>query len=155
MAGMLDGKVAVVTGGGAGIGRGIAKGLAAFGASVVIWELDPGNALQAAEEVGELGLFQRGQRPGGEEGGRPAGGDDHGPGRRGPGGQDGGEQTVGHAHPHARRGAGPTGGARRPGPGGPHPVDGAHGPGDQVGEGLVATEVARRPSGSQRHPPRA
>jgi NAD(P)-dependent dehydrogenase (short-subunit alcohol dehydrogenase family) len=52
----LDGQVAVVTGGGAGIGRGIAAGLAAFGASVAIWERDADTAAAAAEEVGGLGL---------------------------------------------------------------------------------------------------
>lgn len=50
----LDGRVAVVTGGGAGIGRGIAAGLAAFGASVAIWERDEASGAAAAEEVGGL-----------------------------------------------------------------------------------------------------
>ncbi len=50
----LDGMVAVVTGGGAGIGRGIANGLAAFGATVAIWERDHTACSEAAEEVGGL-----------------------------------------------------------------------------------------------------
>jgi len=45
-----------VTGGGAGIGRGIARGLSAFGASVAIWERDAATAASAAEEVGGLGI---------------------------------------------------------------------------------------------------
>jgi 3-oxoacyl-[acyl-carrier protein] reductase len=50
----LDGQVAVVTGGGAGIGRGIALGLAAFGARVAIWERDRDTATSAAEEAGGI-----------------------------------------------------------------------------------------------------
>jgi NAD(P)-dependent dehydrogenase (short-subunit alcohol dehydrogenase family) len=53
---LLNGRVAVVTGGGAGIGRGIARGLAAFGASVAVWERDADTAASAGEEIGGLGL---------------------------------------------------------------------------------------------------
>jgi NAD(P)-dependent dehydrogenase (short-subunit alcohol dehydrogenase family) len=52
----LDGKVAAVTGGGAGIGRGIAAGLAAFGADVAVWERDPDTCAEAAAEIGGLSV---------------------------------------------------------------------------------------------------
>lgn len=50
----LDDAVAVVTGGGAGIGRGIAAGLAAFGARVAVWERDEATCRAAAAAVGGL-----------------------------------------------------------------------------------------------------
>jgi 3-oxoacyl-[acyl-carrier protein] reductase len=53
---LLNGRVAVVTGGGAGIGRGIAAGLTAFGASVAIWEINPESCAHAAAETGALGI---------------------------------------------------------------------------------------------------
>lgn len=53
---LLDGRVAVVTGAGSGIGRGVAAGLAAFGASVAIWEQNPDTCNEAAAEVGAVGI---------------------------------------------------------------------------------------------------
>ena len=50
----LDGVVAVVTGGGAGIGRGIVGGLAAFGAQVAVWERDEATCRATAAEVDGL-----------------------------------------------------------------------------------------------------
>ncbi|HVY10422.1 MAG TPA: SDR family oxidoreductase [Mycobacteriales bacterium] len=52
----LDGRVAVVTGAGSGIGRGIASGLKAFGAEVAIWERTEETGAAAAAEIGALGL---------------------------------------------------------------------------------------------------
>jgi 3-oxoacyl-[acyl-carrier protein] reductase len=52
----LAGKVAVVTGGGAGLGRGIVGGLAAFGADVSVWERDGETCASAADEVGGLAV---------------------------------------------------------------------------------------------------
>ena len=47
----LTGKTAIVTGGGAGIGRGIANAFIAFGARVAVLELDPERAERVRAEL--------------------------------------------------------------------------------------------------------
>src|SRR3984885_6169018 len=54
--GVLNGKVALVTGAGAGLGRGIAEELARAGADIAIAEIDPASGRAAADELAELGV---------------------------------------------------------------------------------------------------
>jgi len=51
----IDGKVAIVTGSGGGIGEGYAKGLAAQGARVVVAEIKRDNGERVAEEIRKTG----------------------------------------------------------------------------------------------------
>ncbi|MDD4876615.1 MAG: SDR family NAD(P)-dependent oxidoreductase [Dehalococcoidales bacterium] len=51
----LEGKVAIVSGGGAGIGRGISKCLAEEGADVIIADISKDNAQNVADEITALG----------------------------------------------------------------------------------------------------
>jgi NAD(P)-dependent dehydrogenase (short-subunit alcohol dehydrogenase family) len=52
---LLTDKVAVVTGGGGGIGQGIALGLARFGAHVVIGDIEPVRCDDTAKQIQQLG----------------------------------------------------------------------------------------------------
>ena len=51
----LEGRAAIVTGGGGGIGRGIARRYAREGASVVVAERDEESGKRTAEELSDLG----------------------------------------------------------------------------------------------------
>ena len=53
--GILDGKAAVVTGGGRGIGRGHCIHLAAQGASVIVNDIDPDEAGKVVREISDAG----------------------------------------------------------------------------------------------------
>ncbi len=54
--GALEGKVAIVTGAGSGIGRAISLGFAAEGASVVVADIDAATANAVAKEIGDGAL---------------------------------------------------------------------------------------------------
>jgi 3alpha(or 20beta)-hydroxysteroid dehydrogenase len=54
----LDGKVAVVTGGGSGIGAATCRAFVEQGARVVVADVNPTSGQHVARELGEGGLFQ-------------------------------------------------------------------------------------------------
>ena len=54
--GMLDGRIALVTGGADGIGAATVRRLAAEGATVVVTDINGEGAAQLAAEVGGIGL---------------------------------------------------------------------------------------------------
>jgi NAD(P)-dependent dehydrogenase (short-subunit alcohol dehydrogenase family) len=56
VSGVLEGKVALVTGAGTGLGRGIAQALAEAGADVAVAEINGESGEVAAKELAETGV---------------------------------------------------------------------------------------------------
>ena len=52
MTGLLDGKLALITGGGSGIGEGIARAMARHGAAVIVVDVNEAGAARVAEAIG-------------------------------------------------------------------------------------------------------
>lgn len=59
---LVTGQTAVVTGGGAGIGQGVALGLARFGASVAVLDIDPDRCRETTVAIERLGARALGVR---------------------------------------------------------------------------------------------
>src|SRR5215470_16181284 len=55
----LDGKVALVTGGGSGIGAAVCRAYAEQGARVLVADINSINGESVAREIGEAGAFHR------------------------------------------------------------------------------------------------
>jgi len=56
--GQVDGKIALVTGGGSGIGRATAKALAGEGARVVVTDIDEAGGRETVETIGAAAVFK-------------------------------------------------------------------------------------------------
>ncbi len=56
--GQVDGKIALVTGGGSGIGRATAQALAGEGARVVVTDIDDAGGRETVDAIGDAAVFK-------------------------------------------------------------------------------------------------